>query len=173
MDIFYFAGFLLAIFLTYIFLRKRAFSCRIVIILFLFLLSGKLLLGIFEADLFRTADRDIIFRKAQIYQPDFFLEDYNVLFSKAEFDLRMTETEMLPMNISVVTLFAATTISVPSGIPFRVEAEGVFAITRMPPGNASSFGKVYYETDDFNPLEPHLIIGMSTVLGTASVEISR
>lgn len=173
MDIFYFAGVLLVIFLTYIFLRKRAISCRIVIILFLFLLLGKLLPGIFEADLFRTADRDIIFRKVLIDQSCFLAEDYNVLFSKAEFDLGLTEPGKLPIKINVVTLFAATTISVPCGIPFRVEAEGVFAINRMPPGNASSFGKVYYETDDFNPSEPHLIIGISTVLGTASVEISR
>jgi len=81
--------------------------------------------------------------------------------------------EDLPSEIKINTVFARSRIYVPKDLPFIVEAEVVFGVCRMPPGNASSFGKLSYESENYNPNEPHLKIRVAVSLGSVAVLYGR
>lgn len=146
---------------------------RTILLLFAGLLAIKLIMEVSGLQLIRTADSDIMLKKEMIDEPGLLMRKYNVIFSKAGFDFGFVGNEQLPTEISIVTIFAGTNVKVPPNIPFRVEAEGAFAMNRMPPGNLSSFGRIYYESCEFDPGRPYLTIRLSTVLGTASVSYSN
>ncbi|MFW5804059.1 MAG: hypothetical protein ACOCWG_02390 [bacterium] len=138
---------------------------------------GKLLLGFFfiylgiriiiGGNLFKKnthTGNDVIFGETSFNKVDDNLE-YNVIFSKGNFDFSSVDLKNQPVEIKINTVFGSSHIKLPKNTPYRIKVDAVFSGSRLPNGNSISFGSTFYESENFNVDSGYINIKADVVFG--------
>jgi predicted membrane protein len=96
--------------------------------------------------------------------------EYNVVFSKGNFDFREVELNPEgPTRITINTVFGGSDILIRHDMPVQVKINAAFAGAHLPNGNTSSFGSTIYSTDSLDTSKPYLEINADVVFGGMNV----
>lgn len=142
---------------------------KILFALFFIYLGIKILFGSFNINFKVSSDaNDVIFSEARFTDISN-KDDYNVMFGKAEFDLRDYELKPGRNKLKVNTIFAGTEIFLNSDMPVKVKSESVFGGSQLPDGSSTGFGTSYYTSDNFDENNDHLVIYTDVVFGGVEI----
>jgi predicted membrane protein len=98
-------------------------------------------------------------------------KEYNVVFGKADFDLRTLALDTLtPTKIRMNTVFGNSKVILPPNMPVKIEVDAAFAGVTLPNGNTASFGSSTYTTKNFDSAMGYLHIKADAVFGSLEFE---
>lgn len=111
-----------------------------------------------------TTKNDVLFNENSFKDINGDNKEYNVIFGKAVYDFRDQDIKEKKI-IHLHTVFGGAEIKLKRGTPYRIVTESVFGGIKLPNGNTSVFGTSHYQSDNFNPNSPHLLIKAEVVFG--------
>jgi predicted membrane protein len=143
-----------------------------IVVAFIFIYIGlKIMLGgNFRSfhDQYRTKN-DVVFGESRFNKADHGTE-YNVIFSKGNFDFR--DIELKPEGPTIVhinTVFGGSQVIIRRDMPVRIKIDAAFAGAHLPNGNNASFGSTIYSSDSLDTSKPYLEIDADIVFGGLQV----
>jgi predicted membrane protein len=96
--------------------------------------------------------------------------DYNVVFSKGNFDLRDIKlNETGPTYVKINTVFGASEVIIRREMPVRIKVDAAFAGAQLPNGNSAAFGSTIYTSDSLDLSKPYLDIKADIAFGGLNV----
>jgi hypothetical protein len=111
---------------------------------------------------------NVIFGESTYNTPGNFKE-YNVVFGKSNFDFRNTPIPEKGKEISIHTVFGASEIIISKLMPVKISANSAFGEVRMPNGNSSAFGSVFYTTEAYKADSVYLDLRIDVAFGSTVV----
>lgn len=138
-----------------------------VIIAFIFIYIGlKIILGHnFRPFHEKKTETEVIFGESSFNNVEHDKE-YNVIFSKGNFDLRnIPLQEVGPTRVKITTVFGGAKILIDKNKPIRIKTDAVFSGAQMPNGNSTSFGTTLYTSDSLDVSKPFLDVKADVVFG--------
>jgi len=99
------------------------------------------------------------------------LKQYNVIFGKGNFDL--SKAKAADGTVTINTIFAASEIVLPPGVPAKLAVDSAFAGAQLPDGNTVSFGSSVWKTAGFDESKPHISLKISVVFGGLQVRQAK
>lgn len=142
-----------------------------IIIAFIFIYIGlKIILGHnFKPFHEHKSDNEVIFGESSFNNIEHGKE-YNVIFSKGNFDLRnIPLQESGPTKVKITTVFGGARIIIDKNKPIRIKADAVFSGVQMPNGNSTAFGTTLYSSDSLDLSKPYLEVKADAVFGGIEV----
>lgn len=92
--------------------------------------------------------------------------EYNAVFGSNTVDLRGIKLEGNNKKIEVNAVFSSSRVMLDSDTPFLVQASAVFGGINLPDGQNTSFSTQSFQSADFDPDQPHLLIKANAVFGS-------
>ncbi len=141
------------------------------IIAFIFIYIGlKIMLGrdfcFFSCN---KTKNDVVFGESNFNSPENG-RDYNVVFSKGNFDFRNIELKASgPTKIKISTVFGDSKVFIRHDMPVRITVDAVFAGAHLPNGEKAAFGSSLYTSDSLDFNKPYLDIKAEVVFGNLQV----
>ena len=96
-------------------------------------------------------------------------KEYNVIFGKGVYDFTQTDLSKGNVRVEINTVFGGTVIKVREDMPYKIEADAVFAGAELPGGNTAVFGSSKYSSDNFRSDSAALYIKIGVVFGGVQV----
>ncbi len=132
----------------------------------LILLGIKIISGSFSIWPVSWGKNEIFFRSYELEVPADLFDDYQMAFSRANFDLAEMEMPEGKTELSINSVFSSGTVYLPSGVPVEIKVDAVFATVKMPGRNSPHFGRGTYKSDNYDPGMPHFSIDVNVVFGS-------
>ncbi|MBN2350441.1 MAG: hypothetical protein JXJ22_16510 [Bacteroidales bacterium] len=143
---------------------------RIVFAIILISIGIKVLIGHHGFFNFNEKKNDVFFGEHNYTEAPKDNAEYNTIFAQTTHDFRNVNLENnQTLKVKVNTVFGKSIILVDENMPVKIKAEAVFAGARMPDGNMSSFGSVYYTSESFKDSSNYLYIEADVVFGAVEV----
>ena len=98
-------------------------------------------------------------------------KQYNVVFGKGNFDLSNVKASGGTTELN--TIFGATEIVLPAGVPAKLSVDSAFAGAQLPDGSTVSFGSSVWKTQGFDETKPHISLKISVVFGGLQVRQAK
>lgn len=114
-----------------------------------------------------STKNDVIFGKGNI-QASKADNEYNMIFSNGEIDLRNVKIQDSNNNIEVHVVFSNGTVRLNPDVAAVVKVTSAFG-TASVPGNSVSFGEYTYKTRGYREGEPYLNIDANVVFGKLDI----
>jgi predicted membrane protein len=139
---------------------------KIIIAFFFIYLGLKIILGDgFSFFNKRNTETDVVFGESNFNNINHG-KDYNVVFSKGNFDLRnITLNDSGPTCIKINTVFGGSDLWLSKSMPVRVSVDAAFAGAQMPNGNSAAFGSTLYASENLDITKPFLDVKADVVFG--------
>lgn len=99
------------------------------------------------------------------------LKEYNVIFGKGNFDL--SKAAPADGTVELNTIFGASEVVLPPGVPLKIAVDSVFAGAQLPDGGTVSFGSSTYKTPGYDESKPHISLKASVVFGGLQIRLSK
>ncbi len=99
--------------------------------------------------------------------------EYTILFGQATIDLSKENITEEIQKLKINTIFGGTELIMNENQPVRIKADAAFAGARLPGGNETSFGSVYYESGELDKKKGFFDIESSVVFGDFKLKIKR
>ena len=96
-------------------------------------------------------------------------KEYSVIFGKGVYDFTRTDLSKGNVHVEINTVFGGTVIKVREDMPYRIEADAVFAGAELPGGNTAVFGSSKYSSENFRSDSAALYIKVGVVFGGVQV----
>jgi hypothetical protein len=136
---------------------------KIVFALILIYLGVKILTGTSQKG------KNILIFNRSGFQKNVSNNEYNVIFSSGEIDLRDIEDIQGNVSKEVNIVFGSGRLYLPKNIPVVVKVETVFGESRLPDGKTDFFGEYNYKRGG-GPGENTLFLEVNVVFGSLLVE---
>jgi len=137
---------------------------RIIIALFLIRLGIVLVMGRFG---FRRGDNFTIFSELKIiYNPA--EKSYGCIFGKLDLDLTTIDPS-LQKEIDVLCTFGEVNINVSKDAKLMIVSNTLFGETKIPDNREYNFGSGKYQSVNFSPDHPYLLLKTKCVFGSVKV----
>lgn len=99
--------------------------------------------------------------------------DYNVIFGQGVINLTGVEIKDKNVELKANTLFGSSTVRLKKDIPALVKASSAFGNARLPGGNSTAMGTLYYKTPSYQEDKPHLTLELSVVFGESTLSVEE
>ncbi len=142
---------------------------RVVIGVLLIFFGIKVLIG---KNFFHTSrGSDVIFNQQKVTTLAGSNTEYNVIFGKAIYDLRDIEIiGKSKVRVELNAVFGSAELILNRDIPVKIQAESVFGKTLLPNGNSTSFGTIYYTSENAADSSSYLQVKASSVFGNIEIK---
>ncbi len=91
--------------------------------------------------------------------------EYNVIFGQGTIDLTGVEVKDQDLELKANTIFGSSTVKVKAGTPALIKASSAFGNAKLPGGDSTAFGTLYYKTASYKEGKPHLSLEVNAVFG--------
>ena len=142
------------------------------IVAFFFILLGiKMLFGDFGVFKHHNRHGDVIFNERKIHGRTNGQDEYNVIFGKAEIDLRDVELHAGRNKLEINVVFGNANVILNKDVPVKIKSDVAFGGISLPDGDTGGFGSSMYISENFDENEPYLYIKASSVFGNMNVRL--
>ena len=138
---------------------------RVIISLLLIGIGIVLIMGRFG---FRRGDNYTIFSESRIsYNPS--EKSYGCIFGKLDLDLTTVDPNK-QKEIEVLCTFGEVNVNIRKDVGFLIESNTTFGETKIP-DKEYNFGSGRYQSPDYSPEKPYLLIKTKVVFGSLKVHL--
>lgn len=144
---------------------------RFIVAFFFILLGIKMLIGDFGVLKHHHRHGDVIFNERKIHGRVVGQEEYNVVFGKAEIDLRDIELKPGRNRLEINAVFGSANVILNKDVPVKIKSDVAFGGISLPDGDTGGFGSSTFVSDTLDENGTYLYIKASAVFGNMNIRL--